>query len=77
MLYSQERSEEWARKLNVERFRWHNLQWLDMVSDNSSVASSDSLISDSPDIYRVIFGAEDILGVASPDIRTAFANNDF
>uniref|UniRef100_A0A0R3RIP0 Kinesin-associated protein 3 n=1 Tax=Elaeophora elaphi TaxID=1147741 RepID=A0A0R3RIP0_9BILA len=56
-----ERSEEWARKMDVERFRWHNLKWLEMVTDNNNVASSDSVISGSPDIYSEVFGAEDIL----------------
>uniref|UniRef100_A0A1I8E9X8 Kinesin-associated protein 3 n=1 Tax=Wuchereria bancrofti TaxID=6293 RepID=A0A1I8E9X8_WUCBA len=72
-----ERSEEWARKMDVERFRWHNLQWLEMVADSSTVTSSDSVISGSPDICSEILGAEDILGDASPDISLTHTNNDF
>uniref|UniRef100_A0A915PQC9 Kinesin-associated protein 3 n=1 Tax=Setaria digitata TaxID=48799 RepID=A0A915PQC9_9BILA len=72
-----ERSEEWARKMNVERFRWHNLQWLEMVADSSNAASADSIISASPDIYGEVYGAEDILGDASPDISVTRINNDF
>ncbi|VDK88244.1 unnamed protein product [Litomosoides sigmodontis] len=72
-----ERSEEWARKMSVERFRWHNLQWLEMVADSNNVTSSDSVISGSPDICNEVFGAEDILGDASPDISLTNANNDF
>ncbi|KAK6102101.1 Kinesin-associated protein (KAP) family protein [Brugia pahangi] len=72
-----ERSEEWARKMDVERFRWHNLQWLEMVGDSNNVTSSDSVISGSPDICSEIFGAEDILGDASPDISLTHVNNDF
>ncbi|KAM3722945.1 Kinesin-associated protein [Dirofilaria immitis] len=71
-----ERNEEWARKMDVERFRWHNSQWLEMVADSNSVTSSDSMISGSPDIYSDFFG-EDILGDASPDISVTNANNDF
>ncbi|EFO23129.1 hypothetical protein LOAG_05355 [Loa loa] len=71
------RSEEWARKMDIERFRWHNLQWLEMVADSNNVTSSDSVISGSPDIYNEVFGAEDILGDASPDISLTHANNDF
>lgn len=63
--------------MDVERFRWHNLQWLEMVADNNNVKSSDSVISGSPDIYSEVFGAEDILGDASPDISLTHANNDF
>ncbi|CAG9535765.1 unnamed protein product [Cercopithifilaria johnstoni] len=72
-----ERSEEWARKMDVERFCWHNLQWLEMVADSNNVTSSDSVISGSPDIYNEVFGAEDILGDPSPDISLTHANNDF
>uniref|UniRef100_A0A8R1TZH0 Kinesin-associated protein 3 n=1 Tax=Onchocerca volvulus TaxID=6282 RepID=A0A8R1TZH0_ONCVO len=72
-----EHSEEWARKMDTERFRWHNLQWLEMVAEGNSVTSSDSIISGSTDIYSEVFGAEDILGDASPDISITRANNDF
>ena len=27
----QEYNEEWARKIQLEKFRWHNSQWLEMV----------------------------------------------
>ena len=27
----QEFDEEWARKIKLEKFRWHNSQWLEMV----------------------------------------------
>ncbi|KAL4003278.1 Kinesin-associated protein (KAP) family protein [Acanthocheilonema viteae] len=72
-----ERSEEWARKMDVERFRWHNLQWLEMVADSNNVTSNDSVISGSPDIYDQVFGVEDILGDASLDIPLTHENNDF
>ena len=31
MLCVQEYDEEWAKKIQLEKFRWHNSQWLDMV----------------------------------------------
>lgn len=31
MFYLQEFDEEWARKIKLEKFRWHNSQWLEMV----------------------------------------------
>ena len=27
----QEFDEEWAKKIQLEKFRWHNSQWLEMV----------------------------------------------
>ena len=27
----QEYDDEWARKIQLEKFRWHNSQWLEMV----------------------------------------------
>ena len=27
----QEFDEEWAKKIKLEKFRWHNSQWLEMV----------------------------------------------
>ena len=31
VLFSQEYDEEWAKKIQLEKFRWHNSQWLEMV----------------------------------------------
>lgn len=60
-----DRSEEWARRMDVERFRWHNAQWLEMVADGNGVVSRDSTMSDSPDPFNV-FGAEDLLDESEP-----------
>lgn len=56
-----ERSEEWARKMDVERFRWHNAQWLEMITEGDEVFVGESALSDSPDIFNDVFGAEEIL----------------
>ncbi|KHN74989.1 Kinesin-associated protein 3 [Toxocara canis] len=56
-----ERSEEWSHKMDIERFRWHNAQWLEMVAEGGTLTSMDSAISHSPDIFNEVFGAEDIL----------------
>uniref|UniRef100_A0A915BXZ0 Kinesin-associated protein 3 n=2 Tax=Parascaris TaxID=6254 RepID=A0A915BXZ0_PARUN len=67
-----DRSEEWARKMDVERFRWHNAQWLEMVAESGTLVSADSAISDSPDIFSEVFGAEDILDDTSA-VTNSFA----
>lgn len=57
--------------MDVERFRWHNAQWLEMVSDANGVASRDSTLSGSPDPSN-IFGAEELLDeseIFSPNER--------
>lgn len=72
-----ERSEEWARKMDIERFRWHNAQWLEMVAENNILTSVDSAVSGSPDIYSEVFGAEDILDDASPDVSIGRGDTDF
>lgn len=68
----QDRSEEWARKMDIERFRWHNAQWLEMVAESGTLVSADSAISDSPDIFNEVFGAEDILDDTSA-VTNSFA----
>lgn len=67
-----DRSEEWARKMDIERFRWHNAQWLEMVAESGTLVSADSAISDSPDIFNEVFGAEDILDDTSA-VTNSFA----
>lgn len=36
----QEHGEEWAKKIQEEKFRWHNTQWLEMVDGGQSAASA-------------------------------------
>lgn len=38
----QEFDEEWARRIQLEKFRWHNSQWLDMVETRQAEDMSDS-----------------------------------
>ena len=35
---SQECDEEWCKKIQIEKFRWHNSQWLQMVESQDMVA---------------------------------------
>lgn len=65
-----ERNEEWARKMDVERFKWHNAQWLEMIADSNGVASRDSTLSGSPDPFN-IFGADELF-----DESEACSSND-
>jgi len=41
----QEFDEAWAKKIQLEKFRWHNLQWLEMVeaqhADDDAVMYAD------------------------------------
>uniref|UniRef100_A0A0N5AKS1 Kinesin-associated protein 3 n=1 Tax=Syphacia muris TaxID=451379 RepID=A0A0N5AKS1_9BILA len=55
-----QRSEEWSQKMDVERFRRHNAQWLEMIADGNGALSCDSTLSASPDSFNV-FGAEELL----------------
>ncbi len=34
MMFSQECDEEWGKKIQVEKFRWHNSQWLEMMESH-------------------------------------------
>ena len=40
--YLQEYDEEWAKKIQLEKFRWHNSQWLEMVESRQMEDMSDS-----------------------------------
>ena len=39
---SQEHDDEWAKKIQLEKFRWHNSQWLEMVESRQMEDMSDS-----------------------------------
>ena len=45
---SQEFDETWAKKIQLEKFRWHNSQWLEMVEtrqmDDDSLMYSDDVL---------------------------------
>uniref|UniRef100_A0A0K0E8A5 Kinesin-associated protein 3 n=1 Tax=Strongyloides stercoralis TaxID=6248 RepID=A0A0K0E8A5_STRER len=42
-----ESSKEWAKKIDGERFRWHNAQWLEMINDSISDIENIDLVGDS------------------------------
>lgn len=71
-----ERSQEWTQKMDIERFRWHNAQWLEIVAENNDLATSDSLVSGTPHVFDEVFVTENIFGVA-PNSFAAHINCDF
>lgn len=40
----QEYDEEWAKKIQAEKFRWHNSQWLEMIENRVPMDDSDGLM---------------------------------
>uniref|UniRef100_A0A914XR60 Kinesin-associated protein 3 n=1 Tax=Plectus sambesii TaxID=2011161 RepID=A0A914XR60_9BILA len=61
--------DEWARKIQEEKFRWHNAQWLEMVGQQGSLDSANRRIAldvsddENGDLFNDMYGlqAEDIL----------------
>ncbi|KAL7832291.1 hypothetical protein AOLI_G00298390 [Acnodon oligacanthus] len=45
----QEYDEEWGRKIQSEKFRWHNSQWLEMVESRQMDEAEPYLYGDDPD----------------------------
>lgn len=46
MCFQQEYDEEWAKKIQSEKFRWHNSQWLEMVESRQMDESEQYLYGD-------------------------------
>ena len=63
--------------MDVERFRWHNAQWLEMVADGNAVASRDSTLSGSPDLFTEVVGAEEFLSEPQPSSSEGRFGHDF
>ncbi|NXK64655.1 KIFA3 protein, partial [Sylvietta virens] len=77
-----EYDEEWAKKIQTEKFRWHNSQWLEMVESRQMDDSEQYLYGDDPiepyihegDILErpdLFYNADGLIapdGVVSPDI---------
>ena len=70
----QEYDEEWAKKIQLEKFRWHNSQWLEMVESQQMEDEGymyadegygpyiqDSDILDRPDLF---YGAPGMCGLS-------------
>ena len=43
LIILQEFDEEWAKKIKLEKFRWHNSQWLEMV-ESQQMDESDGMM---------------------------------
>ena len=43
-LLLQEYDEEWAKKIQAEKFRWHNSQWLEMIENRVAMEDNDGLM---------------------------------
>ncbi|KAF4799805.1 Kinesin-associated protein 3 [Turdus rufiventris] len=77
-----EYDEEWAKKIQMEKFRWHNSQWLEMVESRQMDDSEQYLYGDDPiepyihegDILErpdLFYNADGLIapdGAVSPDI---------
>ncbi|RMC08280.1 hypothetical protein DUI87_14521 [Hirundo rustica rustica] len=77
-----EYDEEWAKKIQTEKFRWHNSQWLEMVESRQMDESEQYLYGDDPiepyihegDILErpdLYYNADGLIapdGAVSPDI---------
>ncbi|XP_018112210.1 kinesin-associated protein 3 L homeolog isoform X1 [Xenopus laevis] len=84
-----EYDEEWAKKIQSEKFRWHNSQWLEMVESRQLDENEQYLYGDEPiepyiherDILErpdLYYSAEGLIpsdGVVSPDFFNEFHQN--
>ncbi|GCB67372.1 hypothetical protein scyTo_0008041 [Scyliorhinus torazame] len=90
--FRQEYDEEWAKKIQSEKFRWHNSQWLEMVENRQMDESEPCIYGDDgietyihegdilerPDLF---YNADGLLppdGAISPDFLSdyQFQNGD-
>lgn len=56
----QEFDKEWEEKIRLEKFRWHNSQWIDMIQNQQFEDDEDDyMYSDDP--YTPYIHEEDIL----------------
>ncbi|KAF7690100.1 kinesin-associated protein 3 [Silurus meridionalis] len=85
-----EYDEEWGRKIQNEKFRWHNSQWLEMVEnrqmdevepflygDEGETFLQGADILERPDLF---YGADGLISAnaaISPDFFTDFQNGDY
>ena len=86
---TQEYDEEWARKIQAEKFRWHNSQWLEMIETRLQMDENDALYGDDgpfmdgdlldrPDLFYGQPGYDDPVTLMSRDGATTpeFIIND-
>ncbi|KAL0967002.1 hypothetical protein UPYG_G00303270 [Umbra pygmaea] len=67
-----EYDEEWGKKIQSEKFRWHNSQWLEMVDsrqmeDGEPFIYGDDGEMDRPDLFYSTDGITPASGAVSPD----------
>ncbi|KAI4878275.1 hypothetical protein NFI96_011779 [Prochilodus magdalenae] len=85
-----EYDEEWGRKIQNEKFRWHNSQWLEMVENRQMDESEPFMYSDEgepflqggdilerPDLFYTADGIITAESAISPEFFTDFQNGDF
>jgi len=44
--YNQEYDANWAKRIKLEKFRWHNSQWVEMVESQHQIDDADDLYDD-------------------------------
>jgi len=44
----QEYDSDWAKRIQLEKFRWHNSQWIEMVESQQQDDEDDDLYDDLP-----------------------------
>ncbi|XP_063057335.1 kinesin-associated protein 3a isoform X2 [Engraulis encrasicolus] len=84
-----EYDEEWGKKIQTEKFRWHNSQWLEMVETRSMEEDQPFLYGDDgepflhngdilerPDLFYSADGIIPTDGTISPDFYTDYQNGD-
>uniref|UniRef100_A0A914PG92 Uncharacterized protein n=1 Tax=Panagrolaimus davidi TaxID=227884 RepID=A0A914PG92_9BILA len=62
-----ESNEYWNKRLNEERFRFHNSQWLEMCEDGGQGEIDNLTDSESEEFNDVILGAEELLLEDDPE----------
>ncbi|KAM9435104.1 kinesin-associated protein 3a [Clarias gariepinus] len=85
-----EYDEEWGRKIQNEKFRWHNSQWLEMVENRQMEEVEPFLygeegepflqgadILERPDLFYSSDGLIHADAAISPDFFTEFQNGDY
>ncbi|KAK1796476.1 hypothetical protein P4O66_008915, partial [Electrophorus voltai] len=86
----QEYDEEWGRKIQNEKFRWHNSQWLEMVENRQIDDVEPFLYGDEgepflqgghllerPDLFYTAEGLIPADSAITPEFFTDFQNGDF
>ncbi|KAM9408382.1 kinesin-associated protein 3a [Pholidichthys leucotaenia] len=85
-----EYDEEWGKKIQTEKFRWYNSQWLEMVENRQIDEAEDSFmygeggdsfisnrdILERLDLFYTADGIISVDGTISPDFYTDFQNGE-